>query len=191
MLRPHRPPNRCRVAGSQPNREWKPGFSLLEMMIVLAIMAGMVAMAWPNLQRSLQKASLEEAAASVRSVLDDARYQAMLRGQCWLVRVEKNSGVIHSGALEQFALQAPVSVHRLPESMQVVEVRWSSTIPAKAEDETQPSDQPDSLEQPVWWIPILANGTGKDLSIRLQDPVTGRSSWVVFLGSTGSVEVYP
>ena len=67
------------------------GFSLLEMLIVLAMMAGMMAMVWPNLQRPLQRAALNDAVSTLRSVLDEARYQAMARGEIWLVRLEVGS----------------------------------------------------------------------------------------------------
>ncbi|MEZ6076030.1 MAG: hypothetical protein R3C56_10270 [Pirellulaceae bacterium] len=41
-------------------------FTLLELVIVLLLMVGVLAVVWPNLQRPLQRTSLDEAAQMVR-----------------------------------------------------------------------------------------------------------------------------
>lgn len=79
------------------------GFNLLEVLIVLAIMAGLMAMTWPNLRRPLQRSSLVEAATTLRSVLDESRYQAMVTGQVWLIQLTSGSGQLKSGTIQQFA----------------------------------------------------------------------------------------
>jgi len=225
MNPPARQPKQFRFALSKQHRERMPGFSLLEMIIVLSIMAGMMVMVWPNLQRSLQKAVLEEAAATVRSVLDEARYQAMLQGECWFVRFEHDSGWLRSGSFHDFAHHAdsaaasgsgtPLSfslantaedlgiegdaaanatsyrlprIHRLPDSIRVVEVLWSTRIPAVDVDADEILEQPDGPDGSACWVPLLANGSSKDFSIRLQDSTTGKSIWVLFFGATGSIE---
>ncbi len=201
------------------------GFSLLEMLIVLAIMAGLMAMVWPNLQRPLQRANLNEAASTVRSLLEETRYDAMVSSRCYLLRFESGSDQLSSGTFDEFANQTdfatpsalgvgsttsfagPVSgqsasgsspagelpvrqpqVHRLPAGVQVVDVRWSTIVPADQTETDRSEGQQQNADVAVWWLPILASGASKDASIRLEDSTTGQSIWVVFTSSTGSVE---
>jgi type II secretory pathway pseudopilin PulG len=71
-------------------------------MIVLVILTGALAIVWPNLSKPLQRSTLNEAAQQVRSVLDEARYQAMLSGQFWFIRLEKESDCIEYGCFSDF-----------------------------------------------------------------------------------------
>lgn len=186
------------------------GFSLLEMLIVLAMMAGMMAMVWPNLQRPLQRAALNDAVSTLRSVLDEARYQAMTRGEIWLVRLEVGSqelAVGDFGCYLQLAEQNSTgdrqpTVFPLPDTVYIADVIWSSDPTANGS--IDPADGPMvPIQRPtlgqearlpsatVFCLPILASGRSRDASIRLADSTTGQSVWVVFLESTGSVETFP
>ncbi len=78
------------------------GFTLLELVIVLAVMVGMLAVVWPNLQRPLQRTSLDEAAQMVRDAIDESRYQSALRGGPYFVRLQQGSGQLFSGSFESF-----------------------------------------------------------------------------------------
>jgi type II secretory pathway pseudopilin PulG len=79
------------------------GISLLELMIVLVIMTGALAIAWPNLRKPLQRSALHEAAQTVRVALDDARFQAIATGHFWFVRLEQSSDRIEYGRFMDFA----------------------------------------------------------------------------------------
>lgn len=78
------------------------GFTLLELIIVLLVMVGMLAVVWPNLARPLQRTSLDEAAQMVRDAIDESRYQSALRGAPYFVLLQAGSGQLFSGSFESF-----------------------------------------------------------------------------------------
>lgn len=78
------------------------GFTLLELIIVLLVMVGMLAVVWPNLSRPLQRTSLDEAAQMVRDAIDESRYQSALRGAPYFVLLQEGSGQLFSGSFESF-----------------------------------------------------------------------------------------
>lgn len=84
------------------NKRQRLGFSLLELMIVLVIMAAATAVVWPNLQKPLRRTSLTESASLVRELLDEARNQASSRGSAYFARLETGNGRIYFGTLQQF-----------------------------------------------------------------------------------------
>ncbi len=56
-------------------------FTLIEVMIVVAIMGLVAAMGMPSVIQSLQKEGMRKAISDVQDVLNDARSQAILKGQ--------------------------------------------------------------------------------------------------------------
>lgn len=78
------------------------GFTLLELIIVLLVMVGMLAVVWPNLARPLQRTSLDEAAQMVRDAIDESRYQSALRGAPYFVLLQEGSSQLFSGSFESF-----------------------------------------------------------------------------------------
>jgi prepilin-type N-terminal cleavage/methylation domain-containing protein len=76
------------------------GFTLLELLIVLALMAGIMALAWPNLRKPLGQTPLKQSAAAIRELIDESRYQATLRGELTLLRLERNSPQLQLGSWE-------------------------------------------------------------------------------------------
>lgn len=79
----------------------KPAFSLLELLIVLAVIAGLMAIAWPNLRRPLNETPLTQAAANLRELFDECRYQAVLRGEMTMIRLQFDSGELRLGTWEK------------------------------------------------------------------------------------------
>ncbi len=77
-------------------------FTLLELVIVLLVMVGMLAVVWPNLQRPLQRTSLDEAAQMVRDAIDESRYQAALHGTVQFVQLQQGSSQLRSGSFDSF-----------------------------------------------------------------------------------------
>lgn len=78
------------------------GFTLLELIIVLLVIVGMLAVVWPNLARPLQRTSLDEAAQMVRDAIDESRYQSALRGAPYFVLLQEGSSQLFSGSFESF-----------------------------------------------------------------------------------------
>jgi Tfp pilus assembly protein FimT len=159
---------------SRPNsRNLRAGLSLLEVTIVLVIMVGVTALVWPNLQKKLQRTSLDESAAMVRELLSETRYRASEKGQSFVVRLETGSNELSVGSVEQFLsepelsssqratesdstsgltarspLEETLELKVLPKSIVVSDVRWA--VPA-AESTTKFSSESsfagDSIDQ--------------------------------------------
>jgi prepilin-type N-terminal cleavage/methylation domain-containing protein len=131
------------------------GFSLLELMIVLVIMVGVLAIAWPNLQKPFRRAELSQATQQLREAIDDSRYQAISTGTPVFIRLKMGENKVIAGGFETFAtskdamtfdrevenvtslknsvasdrLQEPESstpkVWNLPENVVISDVTWS------------------------------------------------------------------
>lgn len=54
------------------------GFSLLELMIVLCILTGIVAISWPSLTKKTKKIEVEIFEQKIKEVFEDARYYAIV-----------------------------------------------------------------------------------------------------------------
>ncbi|MCA9131807.1 MAG: hypothetical protein KDA45_01575 [Planctomycetales bacterium] len=79
-----------------------PAFTLLELVIVLLVMVGMLAVVWPNLQRPLRRTTLDEAAQMLRDAIDENRYQAMLLGQPRFIHLQQGSSELLAGTFAGF-----------------------------------------------------------------------------------------
>ena len=91
-----------RVASRQPSRCAR-GFSLLEMMIVLVLMVGLLAIAWPNMQRPLRRTTLNEAAQTLREAIDEGRNQAITTGSPVFVQMQHGNHEVRTGSFANFA----------------------------------------------------------------------------------------
>lgn len=90
----------------------RPGFSLLELIIVLMVMVGLLAVAWPNLRRPLERTTAREAAQGVRDAIEQSRHQAATEGQIRFVHLRRGESRLWTGnfdgflATEEFGLEA-------------------------------------------------------------------------------------
>jgi len=75
------------------------GFTLLEMLIVLAILSAMATMAWPALRKELDKRQLRSAAKQVQRELASARNRAVKTGQVLEFRYQLNRGQFRIDAI--------------------------------------------------------------------------------------------
>lgn len=159
------------------------GFSLLELLIVLAVIAGLMAIAWPNLRKPLGDTPLSQAAASLRELFDECRYQAVLRAELTMLRLEKQSSTIVMGSWEtllanQLDLPTPTTEtasdsadtnsnvllkkprppfqyrFALPPDIVIEEVVWSMSLPT----ETGNADSADTL------LPGNSGSSNRDLA---------------------------
>lgn len=78
------------------------GFSMLELMIVLVLMVGILAIAWPSLQRPFRQASLQTAAQQLREAIDDSRSQAITSGHPVFLELKEGNGEFRTGCFESF-----------------------------------------------------------------------------------------
>ncbi|MCY2984750.1 MAG: prepilin-type N-terminal cleavage/methylation domain-containing protein [Planctomycetota bacterium] len=81
----------------------KQGFSLLELMIVLVLMVGLLAIAWPNMQRSLRRTTLNEAAQMLREAIDEGRHEAIVTGRPVFVQMQQGNHEVRTGSFANFA----------------------------------------------------------------------------------------
>ncbi|XZE21441.1 pilus assembly FimT family protein [Pirellulaceae bacterium SH449] len=123
------------------------GFSLIEIMIVLVILAGALAIAWPNLQKPLGRVKLDEASQTLREAIDESRHRAMSQNQSVLIRLRKGAHEVQSGSIDSFAEQlagdlngaaAPLStkqpqVWKLPSDVVVMNVESIDDVPVQDE----------------------------------------------------------
>ena len=79
------------------------GFSLLELMIVLVLMVGLLAIAWPNMQRSLRRTTLNEAAQTLREAIDEGRHEAIVTGRPVFVQMQQGNHEVRTGSFANFA----------------------------------------------------------------------------------------
>jgi type II secretory pathway pseudopilin PulG len=214
------------------NRGRESGFSLLELIIVLMVMISLLAIAWPNLQRPLQRTSLSEAAQTLRSAIDDSRYLAITTGKPIFVQLRQGADVLQAGAFDDFmnaegdsmatgttSLQ-PATINRepgasaqaefqsamqtwtLPESVVILDVRWTLEAPAEDLGEDLPEEsavaeiQSDGMfnrdggaSRNTWWLPLVATGQGRDATIVLLDTSTNEEITVTFASATGALEI--
>lgn len=75
------------------------GYSLLEMMVVMTVVAGMAAVTWPLLKSPLSKMQLQAAAQEVSSELSKARLKAMQSGVAQVFRIQMNTGKFQVSAV--------------------------------------------------------------------------------------------
>ncbi len=68
------------------------GYTLLELVIVTAILAAAAAMAWPRVRPLLRRSSHRDAALQLKAELAEARELAVHTGQLWQFRVYPGSG---------------------------------------------------------------------------------------------------
>lgn len=85
----HSLPEKKRLASRADSRT---GFTLLELMLVLAVLAAVTVMAWPHLQPGLSRAGYRNAAMQLKSDLAEAREQAIHDGRIREFRMKPGTG---------------------------------------------------------------------------------------------------
>lgn len=78
-------------------RVGRPAFSLLELLIVLAIMVSLAAITFPRLTRPLAESEVQRAAQLLRDQIADCRQAALVSGEPMFVRLETGSGEVSWG----------------------------------------------------------------------------------------------
>jgi prepilin-type N-terminal cleavage/methylation domain-containing protein len=182
-----RPPPACRA------------FSLLELLIVLAVLAGVAALSWPAVGGLLAKSELRSAARQVRAVLTKARLEAMESSQVVRFRYQPGTGRFEiARAGSSVAAQPPADglprTTRLGddapgESLFASEVRFEGRGLTRDLDKSAEPAEGSAAEwsPPIWFFP---NGRTSPAHILLG----GRRNFrvqVSLRGVTGAVAIGP
>jgi len=119
------------------------GVTLLELMIVLVILAGALAIAWPSLQRPLNRVRLDEASQTIREAIDESRQQAISCNKSMLIRLRKGEHEVQTGSIESFAEE--------------LENGGTRSIPSLSDSRSSASNgvsgDPKAIEPQVWKLP--------------------------------------
>ena len=81
------------------NGSLRPGFTLIEVLLVLTVIVAMGALAWPAFTRGFETTKLKAVAERVMAACGRARVQAMTTGQTQVFRFQPNSGTYGIEAL--------------------------------------------------------------------------------------------
>ena len=143
------------------------GFSLLEMMIVLVVMVGILAIAWPNLQKPLRRAGLSQATQKLREAIDESRYQAMTTGTPVFIQLRQGESEVRSGGLDAFAADESdlnASGGNFGES-NAVEAPSPTTPNSLSPSSGNPLTQTNAVAPKVWQLPeniVITDVTWED-----------------------------
>ncbi len=172
------------------------GYTLVELLIVLAVLASLAALSWPAVREMLAKSELQNAARQFRAALLKVRLDAIQSGTVRQLRYRPGTGRFEVSVLA--AIDSGLAGDELDlaagdPANGPAEDRLSAGVSFHGPDGPQPEDRPpDSAElQPdEWSAPILffPNGRTSDARIRLG----GRRSYrieVTLRGVTGTVTV--
>jgi len=181
------------------------GFSLFELLIVLAVIVTITAMAAPNLMDRVRNARVQEAAEGVREVLGNARRYAIDSGVDYHFRFEVNGHAVVAIPAELNPVLAN-SFSSDPEDTRTpleALIFGDEILLCARKDENPGAEQLESkafdtlteagdLAQRTWSSPILFrfDGTAEDRTFRVMDE-DGRTSEVTVRGLTGAVRVSP
>jgi Tfp pilus assembly protein FimT len=69
-------------------------------MIVVVLIAGILAIAWPSIARPMRKAELSEATQKLREAIEDGRYQAMMSGEPVFLQITQGDSQLRSGGID-------------------------------------------------------------------------------------------
>ncbi len=111
----------------------QPAFTLLELVIVLVIMVGLTAIAWPNLARQLRKSELRESSQLLRTAIEECGYCAASNGQPVFLKLVEGSAAIEVLAASDLAQEADRSSSKIIsgaefEMVSDIDLRSSSDI---------------------------------------------------------------
>ena len=141
-------------------------FTLLELMIVLALMAFLVAIAWPTLRRPLNRSATQEAARQLVEELGSARLDAIETGQVMAFRYELGGSRYWIGPADAMGLDDELPEGDELESVDDELLPESVAHESGAESDSSFAGDSDSQEARV--VPVLAGEL--DNGVIFQDP---------------------
>lgn len=190
----------------QPGANGNQGFSLFELLIVMALIVTITAMAAPNMMERVRNGRVQEAAEDVREVLAFARQQAIDSGVDYHVRFEVNGQAIVAIPAEpqptlvnsagRDATKSEILVMSLVLEPEKMFLRAMAGENAGGE-QLEPAvfadlDGSQNLSGRSWSTPILFrfDGSADDRRFRVMDD-ENRTSEISVRGLTGAIKVAP
>lgn len=199
---------------SRPGRH---GYTLLEMLIVLAILAVMIGLGWPAIQKMARRSRIGDAAKQVRNALGQARLAAIESGKAQVFRFQPGAGRFEIAARQEEDAGPAVLRSALDQMAEAA----ASPRPAAADPQAGPRDLPGGIvfagqevaEQPgaedegtglagastaelaerqAWSDPIVFYPNGRTSNARFR--LTDRERYFVEIslrGLTGTVRIGP
>lgn len=177
------------------------GFTLMELLLVLAILTVIVALAWPSVQRSFEDAEFRDAAKQVRIELAETRLEAIRAGATRVFRFRGGtgeflvSGLDSSGETEERSAspRANSQPQVLPHGVRFQGQQTEDTLAEELTGDSFDVGSSGSLSSSTaggWSDPIVffANGRTSTVRIRLVDH-RGYRLDVTLRGLTGSARV--
>ena len=95
-------------------------------MIVVVLLAGILAIAWPSIARPLRKAELSEATQKLREAIEDGRYQAMMTGAPVFLHIQQGESEMRSGGIDSL-IAGELSPDRLEAASETQSATSNST----------------------------------------------------------------
>jgi prepilin-type N-terminal cleavage/methylation domain-containing protein len=172
------------------------GYTLVEVLLVLAIMVLIAAVAWPAVQKPLARRQVQEAAGTVRTKLSNARIDAMRSSHVYAFQYLAGSGA-YRFAPQDAPGDEPLAAHgdclsaedgSLPDG-----IRFLADVSPEADESADaapqngpPSDETgDGWSDPIYFYP---DGTASDARFIVAGE-RGFAMRVKLRGITGSVDV--
>ena len=165
------------------------GFTLLELLIVLAIVVMLVGASWPRLRTSLEKAELVDAAKGIRTFLSQARLDAIDSGSPRRFRYQPGGTLYEVGpyVIGDENLQADAAAQ--PPSTPVVQGCLPRGLRFVAPPSANLDGQPEAAAE-EWSKPVLLYANGRSANARLR--IAGADNMfvdIVLRGITGVAKV--
>jgi type II secretion system protein H len=179
------------------------GFTLIEVLVVMAILSLMTTMAWPQLMAPWGRSKLTDAASDVRHQMDNARLKAIQTGEPVRLRYQAGTGTfeirsipIDISAREELDDEDPKRLKQLDHQVLFIDSLLLDEIPMMDEPLDQ-STSDESIEPELttgegqnWSKPIyfFPDGRSSSAKIGLMGPL-GRQIRINLRGLTGTAHI--
>ena len=193
------------MPSSLDRRPARPGYTLLEMLIVVAVVLVVVSVSWPAMRRPAAKSKLRDAAKQLRVALARARLEAIRSGTGQQFRYQPGTGYfeISASAASEGGGFVPVAFEEMDEGQSSADA-FAAGAPVQYElpdgvrffdpsAPVVPPGEPDPIASPgngSWSTPILFYPNGRSFNARIR--LHGQYGYyvdVVLRGLTGAGKV--
>jgi prepilin-type N-terminal cleavage/methylation domain-containing protein len=174
------------------------GYTLMEMLIVLAVLAALAAMSWPALRGSLEKSRLQNAAKQLGTEIVRARLRAIEMGRPYQLRFEPGGNRLEVGPCPTFAEPTAATINNPEQEERPTEIElpegvtFMASDPAAAAPEPEPESAADQWSAGEWSVPIVFQPSGRSSNARFRLSAGQNYSLEVTLrGLTGNATIGP